>query len=141
MTLFVVSLARINCLVQTLIILVDLCVMLVHVPKLINCHIKCLLVIPLLLYNLFFLMCGNVQLNLLATRNITCHSLMTIVNSYRSIYSVKNLMFSSIFLNSNPLLSACSIERLFLFNLIGVGSMNILIPFFTRSTYPPYTHQ
>jgi hypothetical protein len=128
----VVLLARIICLVQTLIHLVLVCVMLVRVLKHINYHIICLLVHHLLLCSLFIPMFGVMPLNLLVARSTMFLLLTIIVNSLGSTYFVTSLRSLSIFLNFKPLLSACLITKLSLFSLIGVGNTRILIPFFVK---------
>jgi hypothetical protein len=67
--LFIESCPQITCHAQTLILLVERYVMHVHVPRLINCRILCLLVIHLYLKSSFF-MYGVLRLILLVVRNI-----------------------------------------------------------------------
>jgi hypothetical protein len=124
-----VSLARIIYRVQPLKVHVLVCVMLVHVPKHINYHTSCLLVLLLLLCNLYSLMSGVMLFSLLGAKGIVFPLLMTIVSLLEYTYSITNQRFTSISLSFRPLLNTCLITKSSPFNLIGVGNMSISIPY------------
>jgi hypothetical protein len=82
--------------------------MLVNKPNHINCRTQFLLASLVLLWNLFFQMCGVLPLVLLVGKDTMLVSLMIIENSRVSICFATNLRCLNIFKNSKLLLSGYS---------------------------------